>query len=35
MKKAKDIFNTGSSAKLGYEMLINNTSDNKYKKNAT
>ena len=35
MKKAKNIFNKGRSAKLDYEMLINNTSGNKYKNNTT
>ena len=35
MKRAKNIFNTGRSAKLDYEMLINSISDNKYKNNAT
>ena len=35
MKRVKNIFNTGRSAKLDYEMLINNISDNKYKNNAT
>ena len=35
MKRAKNIFNTGSSAKLDYEMLINNISDSKYKFNDT
>ena len=37
MNRAKNIFNTGSSAKLDYEILINNISDsdNKYKNNAT
>ena len=34
MKRAKNIFNIGSSAKLDYEMLINSISD-KYKNNAT
>ena len=35
MKRAKNIFNTGSRAKLDYEMLINDIIDNKYKNNAT
>ena len=35
MKTAKNIFNKGHGAKLDYEMLINNISDNKYKNNDT
>ena len=37
MKRTKSIFNTGTgrSAKLDYEMLINNISDSKYKFNDT
>ena len=37
MKRTKSIFNTGTgrSAKLDYEMLINNISDSKYKNNDT
>ena len=35
MNRAKNIFSTGRSAKLDYEVLINNISDNKYKNNAT
>ena len=35
MTRAKNIFNIGRSAKLDYEILINNISDNRYKNNAT
>ena len=35
MKKVNKKFNIARSAKLGYQMLINNISDNKYKDNAT
>ena len=36
MKRRKNIFNIGRSAKWDYEMLVNNIKyDNKYKSNAT
>ena len=35
MKRAKNFSNAGRSAKLDYEVLINNISDNKCKNNAT